>query len=71
VDDRLRGDAAADQAGAAETVGFDEDCVDPELARADRGNVTARAAADDEEFRFQVFGHESAFEIAAVIPELR
>ena len=54
VDDRLRGDAAADEAGAAEAVGLDEHGVDAELAGADRGDVAARAAADDEEFGFDV-----------------
>ena len=47
VDHRLRRDAAADQTGAAEFVGFDDHCVEAELAGADRGDLTARPAADD------------------------
>ena len=48
VDQRFRGDAADIETGSAEPVGFDDDRVEAELARADRGDIAARAAADDE-----------------------
>ena len=48
VDQRLRGNAADVEARSAEPVGFDEDRVEAELAGADRGDIAARAAADDE-----------------------
>src|ERR1700722_8502399 len=48
VDQRLRGNAADVEARSAEPAGFDEDRVEAKLAGADRGDVAARAAADDE-----------------------
>ena len=48
VDQRFRGDAADVEARSAEPVGFDENRVEAELAGADRGDIAARAAADDE-----------------------
>ena len=48
VDQRFRGDAADVEARSAEPVGFDEDRVESELAGADRGDIAAGAAADDE-----------------------
>ncbi len=45
---RLRGNAADVETRSAEPVGFDEDRVEAELAGADRGDIAARAAADDE-----------------------
>ena len=48
VDQRLRGNAADVEAGSAEPVGFDENRVEAELAGADRGDIAAGAAADDE-----------------------
>ena len=48
VDQRLRGNAADVEARSAEPVGFDEDRVEAELAGADRGDIAAGAAADDE-----------------------
>ena len=49
VDQRLGRDAAADQAGAAEPVAFDQHRVEAELPAADRGDIAARAAAEDED----------------------
>ena len=57
VDHRLGGDAAADQAGAAEPVLFDEHGVEAELAGADRRDIAPHAAADDEHARAQGFSH--------------
>ena len=48
MDQRLRGNAADVEAGSAEPVGFDQDRVEAELAGADRGDIAAWAAADDE-----------------------
>ena len=48
VDQRLRGDAADIEAGSAQPVAFDQDRVEAKLAGADRGDIAARAAADDE-----------------------
>ena len=50
VDQRLRGDAADVEADAADPLGFDQDRVEPELAGADRRDIAAGAAADDEDF---------------------
>ena len=57
MDDRLGRNAAADQAGAAKLVAFDERGVEAELARADRGDIAARPAADDENLGRDGFGH--------------
>ena len=48
MDQRLRWDAADVEARSAEPVGFDEDRVEAELASADRGDIAAWAASDDE-----------------------
>src|ERR1700722_17289070 len=48
VDQRLRGNTADVEACSAEPAGFDEDRVEPKLAGANRGDIAARAAADDE-----------------------
>src|ERR1700722_3542874 len=48
VDQRLRRNAADGEARSAEPVGLDEDRVEAELSGADRGDIAARAAADDE-----------------------
>ena len=48
VDQRLRGNAADVEAHSAELVGFDEDRVEPELTGADRSDIAAGTAADDE-----------------------
>ncbi len=48
MDQGFRGDAADIEARSAEPVGLDEDRVEAELAGADRGDIAARAAADDE-----------------------
>ena len=48
VDQRFRRNAADVEAGSAEPVGFDENRVEAKLAGADRGDIAARAAADDE-----------------------
>src|ERR1700733_14140780 len=47
-DQRLRGNAADVEACSAEPVGFDENRVEAELSGADRGDIAAGAAADDE-----------------------
>ena len=48
MDQRFRRDAADVEAGSAKPVGFDEDRVEAELAGADRRDIAAGAAADDE-----------------------
>jgi hypothetical protein len=48
VDQRLRGNAADIEARSTELIAFDENRVETELAQADRGDIAARAAADDE-----------------------
>ena len=50
VNERLRGNAADVETGPTEPVGFDEDGVDPELAGANRGDIAAGSAADDQGF---------------------
>src|SRR5205823_12998392 len=46
MDQRLRRDAAANEAGAAEPPGLDQNGVEAELAGADRGDITAQPAAE-------------------------
>ncbi|MCY1289718.1 hypothetical protein D9M70_388210 [compost metagenome] len=53
VDQRLRGDAADIQAGAAEGGAFHQHGGDAQLARADSGDVATGAAADDQQGGFQ------------------
>ncbi len=48
MDQRFRRNAADVEAGSAEPVGFDENRVEAELASADRRDIAAGAAADDE-----------------------
>ncbi len=48
MDQRLRGNAADVEAGSAEPISFDENRVEAELAGADRGDIAAWTAADDE-----------------------
>ena len=56
VDDRLRRDAADMQAGAAEASVLDQHRVEAEFAGADRRDIAAGAAADDENLAAQL-GH--------------
>jgi hypothetical protein len=49
MDDGLRRNAAANEAGAAELVGFDQRGIEPQLAGADRRHIAARPTADDED----------------------
>src|SRR5579863_10777234 len=49
VDQRLRGDAANVEASSSDPVRLDENRVLAKLARADRGDITAGPAADDED----------------------
>ena len=48
VDQRLRWNAADVEAGSAKPIGFDQNRVEAKLAGADRGDIAAWAAADDE-----------------------
>src|SRR5204863_4115904 len=57
MDHRLRRDAAADQASAAEPVLLDQHGVEAELAGADRGDIAAHAAADHQHAWAQGFSH--------------
>ena len=50
VNERLGGNAADVETGPPEPVGFDEDGVDPELSGADRRDIAAGSAADDQRF---------------------
>ena len=51
VQQGLRGDAAAQQAGAAETrVGFDDGGFQSEVGGEERGRIAARSAAEDDNF---------------------
>ena len=53
---RLRRDAAAQQAGAAETgIGFDNGGFESEVGREERGRIAARTAAED--YNFAVIRH--------------
>ena len=54
VDQRLRGDAADIEARSAQPVGFDQNRVEAELAGADRGDIAAGAAADDQNLAAQL-----------------
>ena len=49
VDDRLGRDAADMEAGSAEPVLLDEHRVEPEFAGADRRDIAAGTAADDQD----------------------
>ena len=60
MDQRLRRDAAANEARAAEPVLLDEHRIEAELTRADRRDIATHAAANDEHARTQGFGHYSA-----------
>src|SRR5580692_5359760 len=60
VDQRLRGNAADVEAVSAKLAAFDEDRVEPELAGADRGDIAARAAADDENLAMKLVHFVSA-----------
>ena len=62
VDQRLRRDAAADQAGAAEPVAFDQHGVEAELAGADRRDIAARPAADHQHLGCECSGIISSIE---------
>ena len=56
---RLRGDAADIEAGAAERAALlDAGRLEAELRRADRGDIAAGAAADDDDVDRSQFGHE-------------
>ena len=57
MDHRLRRDAAADQASAAEPVLLDQHGVEAELAGADRRDIAAHAAADHQHAWAQGFSH--------------
>ena len=57
MDQRLRRDAAANEAGAAEPVALDQYGVEAELTGTDRGDIAAHAAADHQHTRAQGFGH--------------
>ena len=59
MDQRLRRDAAAQQAGAAGPLAIDQHGVETELAGADRGDIAAGSAADHENARRRVSGIES------------
>src|SRR5579871_3909222 len=58
MDYRFRRNAAADETCAPQPVGFDERCVQAELARADGRDVTTRSAADHKHFGFDRFSHK-------------
>jgi hypothetical protein len=64
MDDRLRRNAAADEAGAAELVGFDQGGVETELTSTYGGNVTTGATSDDENFGVKGFAHD----LSIVVP---
>src|SRR5262249_46491306 len=49
VDQRLRRDAAAEQAGAAQAVGLDQHGVEAELAGADGGDIAAGPGAEHQD----------------------
>ncbi len=55
VDQRLGGDAADVEAGAAGLDGLDDDGVDAELAGANGADITAGAGADDEKLADDLF----------------
>ncbi len=57
VDQRLRGNAADVQAGAAELPILDQHRVEAKLARANGADIAARAAADDEDLALE-FAHD-------------
>ncbi len=55
MDERLGGDAADIEAGAARLAFFDDDGVDAELSGADGADIAARAGADDEKLADDLF----------------
>src|SRR5438067_13625278 len=58
VDDRLGGNAATDEAGAAKAISFDERGVEPPLAGPDRGDVSSWASSCYGNFGVDGFGHD-------------
>ena len=66
VNDRLRRDAADMQAGAAELTVLDQHRVEAEFAGADRRDIAARPAADDENLAAKL-GHSVLDELPLVI----
>ena len=67
VDQRLRGNAADVEASSSEPVGFDENRVEAELAGADRGDIAAGAAADDENLAAKLVHSSAAFQSRRVV----
>src|SRR6516165_5223191 len=62
MDECLRRDAAADEAGPAQPLIFDDRRVEAELPRADRRDIAARPAADDKNFCPDFISHDSVHE---------
>ncbi len=60
VDERLRGNTAPVAADAAQFVLFDDGGLQPELRRADGGNIAAGTAADDDQI-VGIRGHNHSF----------
>src|SRR5271165_1415429 len=54
MDDRLRWNAADMEAGSAEAAVLDKHRVEPERARADRRDIAAGAAADDQDLAVEL-----------------
>jgi hypothetical protein len=61
VDHRFGRDAATDQTGAAEPVGFDEGGIEAELARPDRGHIAAWSSTNNKDLRSYCFSHRACF----------
>ena len=65
VDQRLGGNAADIEAGAAELLRLDDHGVDAQLARADRADIAARARTDHQELAGDVFhGRQPSMKIS-------
>jgi hypothetical protein len=71
VDERLGGNTADIQAGSPEVLLLDQDSFKPKLPGADRGDITAGSAADDENARAQGFGHRSLVQTSRIPGESR
>ena len=67
VDDGLGGDTAAIKASAAEPVPVDDNDIKAQLAGADRGGITARAAADNEKLAIALFHLEGSITAAQIM----
>ena len=67
MDDGLGGNTAAIEAGAPEPVPVDDNDIKAQLAGADRGGITARAAADNEKLAIALFHRKGSITAAQIM----